>query len=102
MVQQKRIQLGTMRLQVPSLVRDLALPLLWCRPAAAAPIRPLAREPSYAAGTALKERPKKRKGIPSLGKFVEFRSTVLRTRDRGQIDLLFHHNHVLMKEQDQK
>ena len=28
---------------------------LWCRPAAAAPIRPLARELKYAAGTTLKK-----------------------------------------------
>ena len=33
---------------------DLALLWLWCRPAAVAPIRPLAREPPYAAGEALK------------------------------------------------
>ena len=32
---------------------DLALLWLWCRPAAASPIRPLAWEPPYAAGTAL-------------------------------------------------
>ena len=41
-------------------VKDLVLPWLWCRPAAAAPIRPLAWEPPYAAGAALK-RQKKRK-----------------------------------------
>ena len=37
--------------------------LLWHRPAAAAPIRPLAWEPPYAAGTALKKTkiPKKKK-----------------------------------------
>ena len=33
---------------------DPALLWLWCRPAAAAPIRPLAWEPPYAAGAALK------------------------------------------------
>ena len=44
-------------------VKDLALLWLWCRPAAAAPIRPLAWEPPYAMGAALKrqKRPKKRK-----------------------------------------
>ena len=31
---------------------DLALLWLWCRPAATAPIRPLAWEPPYAAGEA--------------------------------------------------
>ena len=42
---------------------DLVLPWLWCRPAAAAPIKPLAQETPYAVGTALKktERPKKKK-----------------------------------------
>ena len=34
----------------------MALPWLWCRPAAAAPIPPLAWELSYAAGVALKKR----------------------------------------------
>ena len=34
---------------------DLALLRLWCRPASAAPIQPLAWEFSYAAGAALKE-----------------------------------------------
>ena len=34
---------------------DLALLWLWCRPAAVAPIRPLAWEPPYASGTALKK-----------------------------------------------
>ena len=35
-------------------VEDLALLWLWCRPAATAPIQPLAWESSYAVGTALK------------------------------------------------
>ena len=39
---------------------DLVLLWLWCRPAAVAPIRPLAWEPPYAVGTALK----KKKGVP--------------------------------------
>ena len=39
---------------------DVMLLWLWCGPAAIAPIRPLAWEPSYAAGAALK-RPKKKK-----------------------------------------
>jgi len=39
---------------------DLVLLWLWCRPAAIAPIRPLAWESPYAAGTPLK-RPKKKK-----------------------------------------
>ena len=35
---------------------DLALLWLWCRPAAAAPIRPLAWELQYAGGAALKKK----------------------------------------------
>jgi len=35
---------------------DLALPWLWCRPAAATPILPLAWELPYAAGMALKKK----------------------------------------------
>ena len=42
---------------------DPTLLWLWCRPAAIAPIRPLAWEPPYAAGAAQEkaERPKKKK-----------------------------------------
>ena len=39
---------------------DLALPWLWCRPAAVTPIRPLAWEPPHAAGVALKREKKKK------------------------------------------
>ena len=39
---------------------DLGLLWLWCRPAAAAPTRPLAWEPPYVAGSALKEKKKKK------------------------------------------
>ena len=38
---------------------DLALLRLWCRPAAVAPIRPVAWEPPYASGVALKSKKKK-------------------------------------------
>ena len=43
-----------------------ALLWLWCRPAATAPIRPLAREPPYATGAAVKRQKEKekRKGSP--------------------------------------
>ena len=41
---------------------DLALLWLWPRPAAAAPIWPLAWEPPYAMGVALKKKNKKLKG----------------------------------------
>ena len=37
-------------------VKDPALLWLWCRPAAIAPIQPLAWEPPYAVGAALKRR----------------------------------------------
>ena len=43
---------------------DLVLLWLWCRLAAVAPIRPLAWETPYAAGTALK-RQKKKKNLDS-------------------------------------
>ena len=72
------IQLGTVRLRVWSLGSlsalriwhcpelwfklqiglDLVLLWLWCKPAAVAPIRPLAWEPLYVAGVALKRRKK--------------------------------------------
>ena len=44
-------------------VKDLMLLWLWCKPAAAAPIRPLAWELSYAAGEALKKKKKKNLNI---------------------------------------
>ena len=78
MVQQKRIQLGTMRLWVRSLAllsglriwpgaavsysvacrcgSDPELPWLWCRPAAIALIQPLAWELLYGVSVALKSR----------------------------------------------
>ncbi|WP_348248997.1 hypothetical protein, partial [Salmonella enterica] len=40
---------------------NLVLLWLWCRPAAAAPIRPLAWEPPYAVSEALKRQKKKEK-----------------------------------------
>ena len=42
---------------------DLVLLWLWCRSAAVALIGPLAWEPSYAAGTALKSQNKKKRGL---------------------------------------
>ena len=44
-------------------VKDLTLLRLWCRPEAAAPIRPLAWEPPYAAGAAqeMEKKTKKKK-----------------------------------------
>ena len=64
MAQRKRIQLGTMRLPVPSLALLSGLRIqhcreLWHRPAATAQIPPLAWEPPHAVGESLKnKRPK--------------------------------------------
>ena len=79
--QRKRIQLGTMKMRVQSLASfrglrsgvsvscgaghrlgsDPAWLWLWCRPVATAPIGPLAWEPPYAVGVALKSKKKKRR-----------------------------------------
>ena len=40
---------------------DPAMPWLWCRPAARAPIRPIAWAPPYAEGAALKSKKKEKK-----------------------------------------
>ena len=76
--QRKQIRLGTMRLWVRSLAlfRGLGIrrchelwcrsqtwlgshvAVAWCRPAAPAPVRPLAWGPPYAAGAALKKQNK--------------------------------------------
>ena len=40
-------------------VKDLALLWLWCRPTGTAPIQPLAWEPPYAVGVALKRHTQK-------------------------------------------
>ena len=65
MAQQKRIRLGTMRLQVRSLASLSGLRIwhcreLWCRPAAVAPTGPLAWETPCAMDAALKKKKKKR------------------------------------------
>ena len=60
-----------------SLGSDPELLWLWCRPAAAAPIRPLAREPPYAAGAALKSKKKKKKSVISIGDKVTVLMTVI-------------------------
>ena len=105
--QQRRIQLGTMKLRVRSLASlsglgirhchelwgksqtsDLALLWLWCRPAATAPILPLAWELPYAVGTALKERRKegrkegKREGGREGGKEGRKERKKERTKER--------------------
>ena len=60
MAQQKRIRLGTMRLQVRSLTSLSGLRIrrcceLWHRLVATALIQPVAWEPPYAVGSALKK-----------------------------------------------
>ena len=59
-------------------VKDLVLLWQWCRPAATAPILPLAWEPPYATGTALrKQKTKKKKklqvdpGVPTVAQQVK-------------------------------
>ena len=77
-----------------SLGSDPALLQLWCRPAATAPIHPLAWEPPYAGGTALK-RPnqKKRHGVVCLGDMTknEAQTQIIRTlvclRSEGNSEL---------------
>ena len=76
MAKQRKIRLGILRLQVQSLAllsglriqhcHELwcrsqtwlksGIAVLWCRPAAVAPIRPLAWEPPYAVGVTLKRK----------------------------------------------
>ena len=46
---------------------DLALLRLWCRPTATALIGPLAWEPPYAAGVALKKKGKEKRKRNTLG-----------------------------------
>ena len=47
-------------------VKDPELLWLWCRPAAIAPIQPLAWEPPYATAEALERQKPKKKKIPPL------------------------------------
>ena len=51
-------------------VKDLALLWLWCRPASAVLIPPLAREVPYTAGVALKSKKKKKKKKEKIGLLV--------------------------------
>ena len=88
-MQRKRIRLGTMRFRVRSLALfggsgsgvamsygvgrrcglDPTLLWLWCRPAATARMKPLAWEPPYAVGVALKRpKKKKKKSQPSVSR----------------------------------
>ena len=89
MVQWKQIWLGTMRLWVRYLaslskwIRDPALLWLWRRPAATAPIRPLAWEPPCAAVAAPKRQKKKKKALWNEAEYrmkeVSLRGTIKRT-----------------------
>ena len=66
---------------------DLALLWLWRRPAATAPIRPLAWEPAYAVGVAL-TRPKKKKSgrtkYRRIFHILRMKTTFLREQSRNQ------------------
>ena len=62
-------------------VKDAALLWLQCRPAAAAPIRPLARELPYAAGAALKRKRKKSATTTKKYKTKTFDSEMLMTAE---------------------
>ena len=53
---------------------DPALLWLWHRPAAAAPIRPLAWEPPYAAGVALEKAKKKKKKKKDKENYISLHS----------------------------
>ena len=55
--------------------RGLVPALLWCRPAAAAPVRPLPWEPPYATGGTLKRKGKKKKGLIDELNLVEETNT---------------------------
>ena len=50
---------------------DLTLLWLWCRPAAADPIQPLARELLYAVGVAVKKKKRKKESKKRKEKAVE-------------------------------
>ena len=50
---------------------DVALLWLWCRPAAIAPLQPLAWDPPYAAGVALKKTKNKQTKNPTKILFEE-------------------------------
>ena len=72
MAQRKRRHVGRRR------GSDLASLWLWCRPAAAAPIRPLAWEPPYAVGAApQKTKDKKRKRNLGESGLLQARKRVL-------------------------
>ena len=73
MAQQKQIWLTSMRTQVQSLAWLSELRIqhcceLWYRPAATAPIQPLAWEPPYAMGAALKWHPPPKKKLDTQRK----------------------------------
>ena len=57
---------------------DLALLWLWHRPVATAPIRPLAWEPPYATGKALKKTKEKKKEEESKAGYAEARDLNIR------------------------
>ena len=58
-------------------VEDSVLLWLWCRPAATAPIRSLAWEPSYAVGAALKKKRQKKNIYILMRQSILFSITVV-------------------------
>ena len=70
-------------------VKDPALLWLWCRPAAAALIQPLAWEPPYAASAALKskQRPKQNE-ILNLVTMESFESERRKETSEGRISIV--------------
>ena len=82
-MQRKRIRLGTVRLQVRSLASLSGLRIqrcheLWHRLAATALIGPLAWEPPYATGAALKSKTKTNKKINlALKEFITRQNVVV-------------------------
>ena len=58
-------------------VKDPVPPWLWCRPAAGAPIRPLAREPPYATGATLKKKKRvSQRGVLIVAQWVKNPSSI--------------------------
>ena len=56
---------------------DPSLLWLWCRPVAATPILPLAREPPHATGAALKRKKRKKRIFNFINVFSEFTKMIL-------------------------
>ena len=71
---------------------DLVLLWLWCRPAAVAPIRPLAWEPPYAMGAALEKTKKKKKKKKKQAKIKKISYTTPKERPSQANTLYLSHS----------